>query len=173
MHFFVDLCCVSLFFKSVLSNKEAIIVQNSLIISYNVFAFGLQAPLGFIADKLKISKEYIFIGCFLILSAFFLRHFPVAVIILIGIGNALFHVGAGSISLNYSKSSAKAVGIFVASGAAGLTLGTLIGKSQSSIAIPFLFFLILSIFSTIEAFPQISYSTKKFKLQKKLLQFQL
>jgi FSR family fosmidomycin resistance protein-like MFS transporter len=49
-----------------------------------------------------------------------------------GVGNALFHLGGGSVGLRLKPGSAAPAGIFVAPGAAGLFLGTLLGESGFS-----------------------------------------
>jgi FSR family fosmidomycin resistance protein-like MFS transporter len=56
---------------------------------------------------------------------------PWIMAILLGLGNALFHVGGGSISLDLTPYRASAPGIFVAPGAFGLVVGTMAGRSGS------------------------------------------
>jgi FSR family fosmidomycin resistance protein-like MFS transporter len=58
-----------------------------------------------------------------------------------GIGNALFHVGGGAISLELAHGKAALPGIFVAPGALGLMIGIWIGKGGYFIAWPFILLL--------------------------------
>jgi FSR family fosmidomycin resistance protein-like MFS transporter len=69
---------------------------------------------------------------------------PFIAMVLAGIGNALFHIGAGAVSLNTSPGRAAAPGIFVAPGALGLGLGLWLGKSGNTVLWPFLLALALS-----------------------------
>ena len=65
---------------------------------------------------------------------------PLFSIVLAGVGNALFHVGGGSISLNLTPKKAAAPGIYVAPGALGVTAGVLIGTG-GFVAWPFILLL--------------------------------
>ena len=49
-----------------------------------------------------------------------------------GAGNALFHLGGGSVALRLKRGFAAPAGIFVAPGAVGVLLGTLLGESGFS-----------------------------------------
>jgi FSR family fosmidomycin resistance protein-like MFS transporter len=68
--------------------------------------------------------------------------FPFLAALIAGIGNALFHVGGGVISLNLDSGKAALPGIYVAPGAFGLMVGTLIGKGGHFLAWPFILLLI-------------------------------
>lgn len=48
-------------------------------------------------------------------------------------GNALFHVGGGVDVLDDSEGKASSLGVFVSPGAAGLFLGTMLGKGGASL----------------------------------------
>jgi hypothetical protein len=67
---------------------------------------------------------------------------PFAAVIFAGIGNALFYIGGGTISLSLIPRKATAPGIFVAPGALGVLVGTLLGKSGNFSAWPLLLALI-------------------------------
>ena len=101
-------------------------------LAYNFCAFALQMPFGAFLDMMIMKRKHTnapYIAAtlgvlFTILGA--ILH-PV----LLGIGNALFHVGGG-VSVIYEDHAyqwdGKALGIFVAPGALGLFLGTQIAK---------------------------------------------
>ena len=82
-------------------------------------------------------------------------------------GNALFHVGGGSISLNLTPKKAFAPGIYVAPGAFGILLGTLLGKGGQFIAWPFILgLIILSILMFIIKKPEMNYEQEEIKENK-------
>lgn len=94
------------------------------IILYNVLAFGLQLPFGFISDRCKAPKCIALIGIFLIIGSVFLAVKPLFAIMLVSFGNALFHVGGGSVALNIQPGKAFFPGLFVAPGGLGLFIGS-------------------------------------------------
>ena len=57
---------------------------------------------------------------------------PIPAVCIAGAGNALFHLGGGSVALRLKPGFAAPAGIFVAPGAVGLFLGTLLGESGFS-----------------------------------------
>lgn len=125
-HFLVDFACAFLMFRYMSSVPEAALC----VLLYNFCAFALQMPLGLIADK--VNKNYLFAisGCILVASAFLFVPYAVPAVLIIGVGNALFHLGGGIDVLNISKKKLSALGIFVSPGAFGIYLGTLLGKGS-------------------------------------------
>ena len=174
MHALVDAICAGVVF-SILKNQ---IVDTQtffiLVILYNVIAFGLQFIFGLISDYFKSPRLVALIGVVLTaVSAFMFMIFPIIAIIFIGIGNALFHVGGGSISLNLTPNKASAPGIYVAPGALGLLVGTLLGKSGQFIAWPFVLgLIILGILMFVIKKPEINYE-RKINKKNKLNYFEL
>jgi len=137
-HAKVDAICVGVVFS--LHKNQTVSLDNFgiLVILYNVLAFGIQALLGFAVDFFKSPRLAVLLGCILTSSsAFTFIYFPVLAVVLAGIGNALFHVGGGSICLNLTPKKASAPGIFVAPGALGLMIGTLLGRNGQFIPWPF------------------------------------
>ena len=138
-HAAIDASCAAVAF-SLLSSKlitDEYFIQ--LVIMYNVIAFGSQTLFGLLVDKYRCPKLSAISGSIITASAVLVSFLsPLYAIILAGIGNALFHVGGGIISLNLTKKKASAPGIFVAPGALGLLIGTLYGKSESFTAWPLL-----------------------------------
>lgn len=160
-HAAIDASCAAVAF-SLLSSKS---ITNEyfiqLVIMYNVIAFGSQTLFGLLVDNYRCPKLSAISGSIITASAIpvsFLS--PLYAIILAGTGNALFHVGGGTISLNLTKTKAAAPGIFVAPGASGLLIGTLYGKSGSFTAWPLL--IIIAILCALMYYtksPEINYKT--------------
>ncbi|MCX8190155.1 MAG: hypothetical protein N3F05_02925 [Candidatus Diapherotrites archaeon] len=129
LHFAVDAACAGIIFSGFGSFGNNLPYFAYLILLYNVLAFGLQLPFGWIADITKKPKEIALLGILLTAIAIFIPSSQTATAVFFaGIGNALFHIGGGVISLNLIPKKASAPGLFVAPGAVGLLLGTLAGK---------------------------------------------
>ena len=123
IHFIVDFSCIYIVYNLFLDNSVDYKLKISMLIIYNFFAFFMQAPFGIIIDKLGGSFKYSALGCiFIFLSVFFAKYKIISVMIL-GIGNALFHLGGGVEILNRAERKATMPGIFVSTGAFGLFLG--------------------------------------------------
>lgn len=126
-HALIDATCAG-FILSLLGH-----IDNSqffyMVIIYNIIAFGLQAPFGYIADILKKPVKVTLLGIILTGVGALVSPIPWIGIILLGLGNALFHVGGGIISLNITPKKATAPGIYVAPGALGLAIGGVLGKT--------------------------------------------
>jgi FSR family fosmidomycin resistance protein-like MFS transporter len=95
-------------------------------------------PLGIIADRWNRNFLLAIIGCLLVGSAYGLAPIPVAAVLVIGIGNAMFHIGGGIDVLNISDKKLGALGVFVSPGAFGVYYGTMLGKGSdfSAVIIP-------------------------------------
>ncbi len=129
-HAAVDGVCAAVLFSMLRAEVFSLVTIGYLFLAYNVIAFGLQAVVGVLVDRLKAPRLFAVLGmAFTVLAAFIYLRQPVAAVILLGLGNAAFHVGGGVISLSLTPRKATAPGIFVAPGALGLLAGTLLGKS--------------------------------------------
>lgn len=129
-HGLVDLGCVVSLFSVWHIWSPGIILMQKLILLYALLAFGLQPFLGWLSDIFDSPKLFAILGCLLSAVGIVLLPFSFwLTVFFIGIGNAFFHVGGGSISLDLTKYRSSAPGIFVAPGAIGLALGTIIGKA--------------------------------------------
>lgn len=137
----------------------------NLVVLYGLLAFGLQVFLGMICDRLKAPKFFAELGIVLsLLSIFFITNLPILSIVLVGIGNALFHIGGGTISLNITPKKATAPGIYVAPGAIGLFLGVLMGKQGLlPMVYPIILLFIAFILILITTKPKIDYQRRKIK----------
>ncbi|MDP4093450.1 MAG: hypothetical protein Q8920_08825 [Bacillota bacterium] len=129
-HTLVDAACAAVLFagSKSLSLKTDYFV--TIIIVYNLLAFGLQPIIGILADLMDVPAYSASLGCILTATSLFLFKIPLAATITAGVGNAAFHVGGGIISLRMSNKKAAVPGIFVAPGAIGLAVGTLYGKTR-------------------------------------------
>lgn len=132
LHFLVDGICAYAMFSRFMQSSG--IYLNVLL--YNFCAFALQMPLGALLDlkvlkcennktdnRLDYSMLYALAGVGLTLIGAYISP------IILGIGNALFHVGGGVGTINEDFRSGfrgQALGVFVAPGAFGLYLGTVL-----------------------------------------------
>jgi len=108
-------------------------VKNQLVfyvVLYNALAFALQAPLGFLLDTYPYPRHTAIVGLLFVCAAYFCLPLPLVGVILVGVGNALFHVGGGQVSLNINSTKATYAGIFVAPGGIGLALGIYLALSH-------------------------------------------
>jgi len=138
-HFFVDFACAFLMFRSIAGTSDGYIC----VLLYNFFAFAFQMPLGLIADKYDRNYLFAVMGCILVGVAYGLMIFPIGAVIVLGIGNALFHIGGGVDVLNISDKKSAALGIFVSPGAFGIYLGALLGRGDVTITIAILLVLLI------------------------------
>ena len=122
-HFGVDAACAAVVISGTSGIDEALI----FFVLYNFLAFCLQPLAGIILDKAqKITPQrYILISFILLLLGFIPELNLWLKVFLVGVGNCLFHVGAGTIILIESHKKLAPLGIFVSSGAVGLMLGTM------------------------------------------------
>ena len=115
LHFLVDGVCAWAMLGRLGGGMEAFLL-------YNFCAFALQLPLGALLDRLGGRKTPLLFaeaGCVLTLVGAWVH--PAV----LGLGNALFHVGGG-VDVIRDGGSCEKLGIFVAPGAMGLFLGGLI-----------------------------------------------
>ena len=139
-HLLVDGMCAVAMFGKFIPNEDGYFS----ILIYNFCAFALQMPFGVLLDALNVrdgKQKFDFgfliavIGVICTVAGAFTN--PV----ILGIGNALFHIGGGvgTIHDNFEREKRKInnrliarLGIFVAPGAIGLYLGTLLANSGMS-----------------------------------------
>jgi MFS transporter, FSR family, fosmidomycin resistance protein len=142
-HALVDAACAALVIALVLKSNST---PDRLlyVVLYNVLAFGLQVPFGFLADLKNAPSKAGALGCFIIPLGILSAGFPLAAVTLVAIGNALFHIGGGVVSLRMGKGDATIPGIFVAPGAIGLFLGGFLSNSHISADICFIALLLIT-----------------------------
>lgn len=129
LHFLVDGVCAWAMLGRLSGDYGGILV-------YNFCAFALQLPLGAVLDRLegrRMPLLFAAVGCGLTLVGTF------AGPAVLGIGNALFHVGGGVDVIRedaQKRLGGQALGVFVAPGALGLYLGGLIGHCSPLLLVP-------------------------------------
>ena len=130
-HFWVDLSCALLLLGVVCPEVDPV----RCILLYNFSAFAVQMPIGLLADRLNRNHQVAAAGCGLVAAAWFLTKGAEAAV-LAGVGNALFHVGGGLDTMNWSGEKAGPLGVFVSPGAAGLFLGAAARGAAEALALP-------------------------------------
>lgn len=133
LHLLVDGMCALAMFGSLLPGGD----RGLSILVYNFCAFALQMPLGVALDALCGGKKgretdfpflFVLAGVLCTVGGAFLH--PAV----LGIGNALFHVGGGVGTIREDDRRSwrgRGLGVFVAPGALGLYLGTVLGRGGS------------------------------------------
>lgn len=127
VHCIVDLSCAAYLSSMVVTSFDPISVS-MFIFLYNSLAFITQWPLGILFNNRNQNAYVSMFGCILILLGYILGKITLIPVILIGMGNAFFHIGGGIDILNISNKKASKIGIYVAPGALGLFIGTNINK---------------------------------------------
>ncbi len=125
-HFLVDLCCAFFMFSQIFGTDDWI----SAMLIYNFCAFALQMPFGLAADRISKNALIAALGCILVAVSVFI---PASITFasVLGIGNALFHVGGGIDVLNMSDRKCAPLGLFVSPGAIGLCIGRMLTGQMS------------------------------------------
>ena len=157
-HFVVDFACVSTMLCAVSrvlgeSGQGSMEVVALSILLYDIVAFTLQLPIGIALDQLDKNfyaalLSYALVGAGVILSLVPIALLEWPAILLLAIGNALFHSAGGLCVLNISQKHAGPSGIFIATGAVGVFLGTFsaqYGRLQVAFSLLVLLFLCASI----------------------------
>nr|WP_300834687.1 hypothetical protein [uncultured Acetatifactor sp.] len=133
LHLLVDGMCALAMFGRLLPGGD----RGLSILVYNFCAFALQMPLGVALDALCVGKKgreadfpflFALAGVLCTMGGAFLH--PAV----LGIGNALFHVGGGVGTIREDDRRSwrgRGLGVFVAPGALGLYLGTVLGRGGS------------------------------------------
>ena len=102
-----------------------------LVMLYNLVAFGSQPLLGWLLDVAKSQREGMITGVLLTAAGCAVAECSlVPAALLLGVGNALFHVGAGAGIYAISSGKATASGLFIAPGAVGLFVGGALGTTS-------------------------------------------
>jgi len=123
------------------------------ILLYDVVAFAFQLPVGIALDKLDKNSLAAMLSYALVSGGVLLSLVPVALfewlaVLLLAVGNALFHCAGGLCVLTISQKHAGPSGIFIATGAVGVFLGTFsaqYGRLQVAFSLLVLLFLCASI----------------------------
>lgn len=157
-HFVVDFACVSTMLCAVSrvlgeSGQGSLELIALSILLYDVVAFAFQLPVGIALDKLDKNSLAAMLSYALVGGGVLFSLVPFALIewfavLLLAAGNALFHCAGGLCVLNISQKHAGPSGIFIATGAVGVFLGTFsaqYGRLQVAFSLLVLLFLCASI----------------------------
>lgn len=128
-HALVDAATVTAVFRATRTHEVSLAGAFSLVLGYDLIAFGSQVVLGWCCDRWASPKSAMLVGVGLTLAC--LGAYPVhatTAMLLAGMGNAVFHLGAGSLVLRQGLDRALPSGLFVAPGALGLGFGLYYGK---------------------------------------------
>lgn len=130
LHFLVDGICAYAMFGHFAGHESRYLH----ILLYNFSAFALQMPLGVVLDKLHAQRSerwyqpsFVFAVLGVALTCIGAVTHPVV----LGMGNALFHLGGGVGTIHEDEAKSwkgRGLGVFVAPGALGLYIGTLLAK---------------------------------------------
>jgi len=122
LHFLVDGICAAV--MAAYAVREPLLAPIVYYFGlYNGIAFGTQWMTGWMLDKKEHWIRYAFLFVLVTLGAGTQSALGIkAQTVLLGLGNSVFHVAAGSLVLRHYKTY-KELGIFVSSGAVGLALG--------------------------------------------------
>lgn len=130
-HFLIDFCCAFTVLALPRFWPSADGEYVAWIIGYNVLAFGAQPLLGWGLDRLADYRLGTLLGFALCgLGAAFAQVEPNVAVIFLGLGNALFHVGGGSLVYGKAPGGATLQGFFIAPGGIGLALGLFVGRTS-------------------------------------------
>lgn len=120
-HFLVDALCISTLFGPVAATGDISIA----VVLYNTLAFSTQCIVGLLADSVRHHSYSAAIAMMLVVLGWAVPMPPMVKVCFVGIGNSIFHVTGGAMTLEESEGRAGKLGVFVAPGAFGVTLGTL------------------------------------------------
>jgi len=143
-HALVDGACAALLFAIIASGRNDLQNLVQFVLIYDVIAFSTQPIFGLLVDALKAPAQVAAVGIVLVAASILMMKVPLLAVVTAGIGNAVFHVGGGFVSLNLAPGKATLPGIYVAPGALGLTIGIMIGKNGGFLAWPFILLLLVS-----------------------------
>jgi MFS transporter, FSR family, fosmidomycin resistance protein len=137
IHALVDATTVTVTFAAIGLHDLTPSMAFAVVLLYDLLAFASQVVVGEITDRLGSPKATLVAG--LVLCAVGMLVLPLepwSAVTLVGLGNSLFHVGAGALTLYTRPGRATDPGIFVAPGALGLAFGMAYGGANQTI-LPF------------------------------------
>jgi FSR family fosmidomycin resistance protein-like MFS transporter len=99
-HLVVDAACVAAVLRASPPSDAIASAALAFVLGYDLLAFAGQVPGGFLIDRFRLRRGAAFAGLVLTAAAVLAGQAAgAAVMILAGLGNALFHVGAGAMVL--------------------------------------------------------------------------
>lgn len=124
LHFCVDGVCAFGLFSLLLVQIKGDQEKFILLMIYNCLAFLTQPFFGLLIDR-KDDKEryYLIISIGLLFLGLGFKLIPILSVILLGLGNSIFHISGGKYVISKTKNNMIDLGVFVSSGALGLAIG--------------------------------------------------
>ena len=150
IHALVDAACVAAVVRASRGSYLGDLSTFWTVAGYDLLAFGLEFPLGLVVDRLHLTRFSMIIGT--AMAAVVLAPGPIpalATMIVAGVGNGLFHLGAGGLVLRSAGGRAAPAGVFVAPGALGLGLGMWMGRTGRGSTFPIYFALAFAVIALI------------------------
>jgi FSR family fosmidomycin resistance protein-like MFS transporter len=150
IHALVDAACVAAVVRASRGSYLGDLSTFWTVAGYDLLAFGLEFPLGLVVDRLQLTRFSMIIGT--AMAAVVLAPGPIpalATMIVAGVGNGLFHLGAGGLVLRSAGGRAAPAGVFVAPGALGLGLGMWMGRTGRGSTFPIYFALAFAVIALI------------------------
>jgi MFS transporter, FSR family, fosmidomycin resistance protein len=128
-HLVVDAVCVTTVLRAAPASDSLVASALWFVLAYDVLAFAGQVPLGWFVDRFDLRRGAAVLGILLAAAGLVVGSAAGSLVVLLaGLGNALFHLGAGAMVLAGGKDKAAPAGVFVAPGALGLGIGLLLGR---------------------------------------------
>ncbi|MBL0169713.1 MAG: hypothetical protein IPP90_03135 [Gemmatimonadaceae bacterium] len=127
LHFLIDAIGAATVFA--ILERDGRSPGTPLLLAYGLISFASRPLLGLLVDARDSARHAAMAGSALVAcgSVLFAGR-PFEAVVALGIGNALFHVGAGSISFRLMPGRAGPSGLFAAPGALGVFAGTTLGS---------------------------------------------
>lgn len=146
-----------------LSDSMSIYGIGTLVLIYNLIAFGGQPLAGVLTDKLRSPRLSAISGIVVMCAALGMFYVnPIAAVILAGIGSATFHVGGGALALIATPDKASGVGLFSAPGVAGLAIGGFLAVNGIVTIIPLIILLVvIGVIVMLIKLPALPYNNEK------------
>ena len=119
-HLLVDAVCAAALFGPVAESGEL----GRALLLYNTLAFTTQCAVGLLTDMLPRHERLAGAALAVAAMGLLLPLPPLARVIAVGLGNSVYHVAAGTVTIKDGMGKAAPLGVFVAPGAIGLALGT-------------------------------------------------
>ena len=125
LHLCVDGICIYAIFHSLYDTEVSSQRTLWVFLIYNGLAFLLQPIIGVFIDKYKNHIIFLIISIALLGLGLVTNKIYYLAAILLGLGNAFFHVAGGHYTISSTKKDIIAMGLFVSTGAIGVGLGQL------------------------------------------------
>ena len=157
VHLLVDAATISTIDTSYIAHELPPYWAFYYVVAYDLLAFASQPLLGFLVDRTRFFRGAILAGLGAVLAGVLLKSVePLSTLVLAGVGNALFHLGAGAFALHVEPGRATPPGIFVGPGAIGVVLAKFLVKSDLVYLWPFVLALAAAfVVSWIYRYPEI------------------